>query len=375
MKNGPNIGARLRFMVEDVCDFRASGWKPGKGGPKAVLRAAKSAKEPKSDDSAGEKAKSPAKAGGGGGGAGAGGAAAGGAASGGRGGGQKSDSQWKEVSKPNKGQGVAGGGGGASGKQGVKDSPGTKDRKERGGGGGKEGKEGKDGNKRSGGNTDSRRGGDRNSRDGGRKDNKAGAAASPSVSSKKEPSTPIRAEEEEDEVKAEASIEKGSGASSTNERYVPAVHSAIEEYWELNDIEGVIYALEKDFPEDYRSQFIFEAFKHSMMRSEKDRERLLDCIFSPELTEGLFTKAVLRAGIQLAVDALTDLQMDHPAAPRKFAPFVARSINEGVHSFKELWTLFDQHIDEGRGYGVCGEVLGATLKCLIQSSSLEKIKV
>jgi hypothetical protein len=36
--------------------------------------------------------------------------------------------------------------------------------------------------------------------------------------------------------------------------------------------------------------------------------------------------------------------------------------------------LFDQHIEEGRGYGVCGEALGATLKCLSQSSSIEKIK-
>lgn len=74
------------------------------------------------------------------------------------------------------------------------------------------------------------------------------------------------------------------------------------------------------------------------------------------------------------MDALADMQMDHPAAARKFAPLVARSVNEGVHSFKELWTLFDQHVEEGRGYGVCGEALGATLKCLIQSISLEKIK-
>jgi hypothetical protein len=370
MKNGPNIGARLRFMVEDVCDFRASGWKPGKGGPKAVLRGAKSAKEPAKND---EKA-SPVKNGTP---AGAGGAGAVVAA---RGAQKTPDSQWKEVSKA-KPQGA--------GKQGNKqDSPAAKDRKDRGKEGGKDGKRGgKDetarrGNDRpaSGSNNNNNNNnntsnnaaanrGDRNS--GGRGATSSPASAAASKDARKEVATPSRADEEDEDTKPEVT-EK---SKDPNERYIPAVHSAIEEFWELSDIDGVIYAIEKDFPEDYRSQFIFEAFKHSLMRGEKDRERLLDCFFAPELTDGgIFTKAVLRGGIQLIVDALADLQMDHPGAARKLAPFIARSINEGVHTFKELWSLFDQHIEEGRGFGVCGEVLGATLKCLSQSSSIEKIK-
>jgi hypothetical protein len=285
MKSGPNIGARLRFMVEDVCDFRASGWKPGKSGPKAVLRAAKSAKEPKNEEEKGAEkgGKSPAK-----------GASAGAATAGGAARGQKPDSQWKEVSKaPKGGQGGQGGQGGNAGKGGGKDSPGTKDRKERGG---------KDSSKRQSGGTPGKdEGGRRNDRGGrggqgggGRNSDKNSGSpvvskASPAaVPAKKEPSTPVRADDDEEEGVKPDTAEK---SSNSNERYIPAVHSAIDEYWELNDIEGVTYAIEKDFPEDYRSQFIYEAFKHSMMRSDKERERLLDCIFSPELTDGMEKKS------------------------------------------------------------------------------------
>lgn len=353
MKNGPNIGARLRFMVEDVCDFRNSGWKPGKGGPKAVLRGAKSSKESakaEEEASKGGKGASPAKAGKG-------------AAPP-----QKAESQWKEVTKSGNKQGQQQ----ASNKD-RKGAPGAAPRKDdrdagkkgvavRASPGGRDDK--KDDRRQGGGAAAAAGSRDRNS--GGR-----GRGASPSS-----PSVASRDDDEDSEVASPvkaASAAADSGKDS-NERFIPAVHSAIDEFWDTQDIDGVIYAIEKDFPENYRPQFIFEALKHSLMRSEKERERLIDCFFAPELTEGIFTKPVLRAGIQLVIDALADMSMDHPAAPRKVASLFARSVNEELHSFKELWSLFDVHIEEGRGFGVCGETLGATLKCLSQSSSVEKIK-
>lgn len=314
MQKGPNIPPRLRFMVEDVIDFRAQGWRTVKAGAKPVLRGA---------------VKSDKGGRGGGGSQDVRGSGAGGGSS--RGG--KSDG-WKEV----KGSGKS-----ASTKSAAKSG---KDKKK----GGRDVKVSPSPSARGSG------AGDRGS-GGGRKGGAESPAASPSKKAASS-SSPSKSTEEvtpEDEAK-----------------YGPAVGNALDEYWDSQDIECVTYALEKDFPERYRPHFIHDAFKYSLTSSDDNRAVLIDCLFAPEVAEFL-PQAVLRSGMDLIVKSLADLALDHPAAPEKFAPFIARAVNEELYQFKELFTVFDQHIDEGRGFGAAADVLGGALKSLAETSSEEKI--
>lgn len=122
----------------------------------------------------------------------------------------------------------------------------------------------------------------------------------------------------------------------------------MDEYFDTEEIEGVTYAIEKDFAESYRPMFIYECIKHSFMSSDKNREKLADLLFNEEF-ESLVTKPVIRKGLELVIADLPELSMDHPAAPKKVGQLCAKAVNDSFYSFKEAWPLFDAHIEEGRG--------------------------
>ena len=306
--------------MEDLCDFRACGWKQGKAQGARVLRATKDEKTPVKNIASNPNRAPPKEADG-----------------------------WKEVKKSN-----------------TKSNPKSRDSK-------------RDKSKK-GRNSPTRSSKDDRNRSGG------GAASSPQVSTNTKhspsqssrnsdhrkgsghaPSTqsPSAAPSADDKVEEEISPEEA-------ESYRAAVISAMDEYFDADEIESVTYAVEKDFPESYRPTFVAEAVKHSFTTSDKNREKLADLLFSDDLVD-LMTKEVLRKGLQLIVDELGDLTLDHPQAPKKVGVLFARAVNESFYSFKELYGLFDQSIDEGRGFGVCGEALGTALSELVQSSSAEKL--